>query len=225
MSPRRANPSIRSGLLQAATRLFLAKGFAGTGVEEICEVAGVTKGALFHHFESKTELGLAALDEWVRAGFQTYSVAPFLQAQRAVDRVFGYVDFTIELSQELPIGCLIGSFAQEASSTQPELRKRCAGAFLSWSANLAAMLDDVKREAGASSAFESRSLADHFVAVFEGAQVLAKATESKRVIQQHLSHFRTYLEYLLAPAKRRAPRRRLVDARKRSRRTTPRKIK
>lgn len=49
MSPRRADPRIRGGLLAAARDLFLEKGYAAAGVEEICAAAGTTKGALFHH--------------------------------------------------------------------------------------------------------------------------------------------------------------------------------
>ena len=43
----------RAALLVAARRLFTEKGFAATGREEIAELAGVTRGALYHHFESK----------------------------------------------------------------------------------------------------------------------------------------------------------------------------
>ena len=43
----------RAALLTAARELFTEKGFAGTGREEIAERAGVTRGALYHHFESK----------------------------------------------------------------------------------------------------------------------------------------------------------------------------
>lgn len=43
----------RAALLVAARELFTEKGFAATGREEIAERAGVTRGALYHHFESK----------------------------------------------------------------------------------------------------------------------------------------------------------------------------
>jgi AcrR family transcriptional regulator len=53
----------RGALLQAARRLFAEKGFAATGREEIAAQAGVTRGALYHHFASKTELAAAVVEQ------------------------------------------------------------------------------------------------------------------------------------------------------------------
>ena len=53
----------RGALLDAARRLFAEKGFAATGREEIAGQAGVTRGALYHHFASKAELAAAVVDQ------------------------------------------------------------------------------------------------------------------------------------------------------------------
>ena len=49
--------------LKAARQLFAEKGFAQTGREEIAERAGVTRGALYHHFASKTDVAVAVIEE------------------------------------------------------------------------------------------------------------------------------------------------------------------
>jgi AcrR family transcriptional regulator len=46
----------RRKLLRAARRLFARRGYAGVGTEEIVRAAGVTRGALYHHFAGKREL-------------------------------------------------------------------------------------------------------------------------------------------------------------------------
>ncbi|GAB2624342.1 TetR/AcrR family transcriptional regulator [Streptomyces capparidis] len=43
-------------LLAVAARLFAARGFERTSVQEIVEAAGVTKGAMYHYFDSKDDL-------------------------------------------------------------------------------------------------------------------------------------------------------------------------
>lgn len=53
----------RQVLLQQARSLFAAKGYAAVGLSEIVAAAGVTKGALYHHFDSKTDLFTAVLTQ------------------------------------------------------------------------------------------------------------------------------------------------------------------
>ena len=43
----------RARLLQAARELFFSRGYAGVSIQEICDKAGVTKGAFYHHFSGK----------------------------------------------------------------------------------------------------------------------------------------------------------------------------
>jgi AcrR family transcriptional regulator len=54
-----AGVETRERLLRAAVDLYSAKGFGGASVEDVCRRAGVTKGAFYHHFESKAHLIMA----------------------------------------------------------------------------------------------------------------------------------------------------------------------
>jgi AcrR family transcriptional regulator len=53
----------RRALLDAARSLFAEKGYHGTAAEEIVQRAGLTRGALYHHFEGKKDLFRAVVDE------------------------------------------------------------------------------------------------------------------------------------------------------------------
>jgi AcrR family transcriptional regulator len=55
----------RERLLQAAVDLYSAKGFGGASVEDVVRRAGVTKGAFYHHFESKAHLIMAIHNRFV----------------------------------------------------------------------------------------------------------------------------------------------------------------
>jgi AcrR family transcriptional regulator len=52
----------RGRLIATARRLFAEKGFAATSTEEILSEAAVSRGALYHHFPSKTDLFQAAFE-------------------------------------------------------------------------------------------------------------------------------------------------------------------
>jgi AcrR family transcriptional regulator len=53
----------RAALVTAARRLFAERGYAATGREQIVAAAGVTRGALYHHFTGKEELFRAVYEQ------------------------------------------------------------------------------------------------------------------------------------------------------------------
>jgi AcrR family transcriptional regulator len=53
----------RDALIAAARPLFAAQGFAEAALETIVRAAGVTRGALYHHFADKTELFAAVFEQ------------------------------------------------------------------------------------------------------------------------------------------------------------------
>ena len=53
----------RGRLIATARRLFAAQGFAATSIEEILSEAAVSRGALYHHFPSKTDLFQATFEQ------------------------------------------------------------------------------------------------------------------------------------------------------------------
>lgn len=56
----------RAKILSSAIKLFSARGYNAASVDDICKSAGISKGAFYHHFESKQALFLALLDGWLQ---------------------------------------------------------------------------------------------------------------------------------------------------------------
>lgn len=85
----------RTALIEAARPLFAEHGYAGVGTEEIVRTAGVTRGALYHHFDGKRELFAAVyerieaeLAERIAAGALAANPASPMEAMRAGAEMF-----------------------------------------------------------------------------------------------------------------------------------------
>jgi len=83
----------RRALIEAARRLFSRRGYAGTSLDDVCQRARVTKGALYHHFRNKEDLFVAVLEqvegEFVEAGSaRADPAADVWQKLRAAGRSF-----------------------------------------------------------------------------------------------------------------------------------------
>lgn len=84
----------RASLVSAARELFGTRGFADTSLDEIVGRAGVTKGALYHHFGGKDEL-FAAVYEQVQHDVSDQVVVEFLRPE-PWDALLGGCDLWID---------------------------------------------------------------------------------------------------------------------------------
>jgi TetR/AcrR family transcriptional repressor of nem operon len=198
MSARHGGSPVRTRLLDAAISLTLERGFVGTSVAEVCERADLTKGAFFHYFKDKEAMGKAALQAWIANGTAAYHAAPFWSAPDPLDRLDGYIDLTIALTTAGPCGCLVGILAQELWQVEPNLRAECEAAFSDWADGLAGLIADVKSRHALQATVDPLSLARHFIAVFEGSLVLARAYQRPEIVAEHLGHFKCYVHSLLS---------------------------
>jgi AcrR family transcriptional regulator len=78
-------------ILTEARRLFAERGFEGTSIDDLAGAAGVAKGDVYHHFESKEAVFLRVLED-VQAGLLAMPIPPeALRERDPVEQIVGAV--------------------------------------------------------------------------------------------------------------------------------------
>ena len=137
----KAPEATRSKILMAAFQEFYKNGFQGGSLNHIVATAGTTKGALFHHFAGKQELGYAVVDEMVGPILKQRWLGPL---ENSSDPIAGlkqafrhYVQEDIGSSHFMQ-GCPLNNLAQEMSPLDEGFRRRIDALYAAWRETYAA---------------------------------------------------------------------------------------
>src|ERR1700722_19327265 len=191
----------KTKILDAALQVIRAKGYAATTVDDICHQAGVTKGSFFHHFNSKDDLALTAVDHWKTMTEEFFAAAPYHAAKDPLDRVLGYLDFRAAiLTGELPdYTCFLGTLVQETYATHPHMRAACDRSLSSHIAELTLDIQAAKKRYAPKAAWSAEGVGYFIQTVLQGAFIFAKAKQSPDTVRESLTHLRRYLKSLFGP--------------------------
>ena len=111
-------------------------GFQGVSINKIVEKAGVTKGALFHHFKGKNELGYAVVDEVISKEIYEFWIKPMSNSVDPVKDLkrilFDAKNEFMENPEMLRKGCPLSNLAHEMSPLDSIFREKIEHQFQRW---------------------------------------------------------------------------------------------
>jgi TetR/AcrR family transcriptional repressor of nem operon len=199
MKKKETTPSpTKTKILDAALSVIRSKGYSATTVDDLCAEAGVTKGAFFHHFKSKEDLGVSAAEHWSSVTNELFEKASFHRHADPLDRVYGYIDLRKALLEgDVPeFTCLVGTMVQEAYDSSPAIREACRKSIFGHAETVAKDIAEAKRKYAPNADWSAESLALHTQAVIQGAFILAKSEGRSKLAADSIAHLRRYLEFL-----------------------------
>ena len=169
---------LRNRVLDVAASAFQARGFGATSTHDIVREAGVTGGALHHHFPTKKALAMAVIEERVAAAVEATWIAPVktaASAREGVRAVFEAVAAELE-QQGFVRGCPLNNLAHELSLADPDFRAALAGIFAAWRQAIADKIKADQQE-GREQGIDPQHFAALAVASYSGAMSMAKTAQ------------------------------------------------
>ncbi|MGY9005628.1 MAG: TetR/AcrR family transcriptional regulator [Alphaproteobacteria bacterium] len=192
----------RAKILDAAKQLVMDRGFSGTSIDEIIKGTGLTKGAFFHHFSSKSDLAEALLTQYAEDDVnlfighsekaKTLSDDPLEQALMFIKMFETYLE---ELEEPFP-GCMFASYIYEGEQFDPTVRKFIETSLKAWEQIYEERFDAVLVKYQPKLRITAKQLAETFVCLLEGAFLVARSRNDTGLIIRQSRQFRKYLEFL-----------------------------
>ena len=197
---RRREPDVtREKLLNAAFEEIYRRGFQAASLDTILKRAGVTKGALYHHFPDKRSLGYAVVDDVV-TGLLLERWLGVLERQPGdpVSALQGMLQERSRLltDHEVELGCPLNNLAQEMSPLDRQFRKRVGLTFERWIDGFARVLRRGQTRGLIRKDVDPRETATFLVGAIEGSFGLAKAAQSEAMLRASLAVLGRLLEGL-----------------------------
>jgi TetR/AcrR family transcriptional repressor of nem operon len=194
-----APQGLRGKILSAAFAEFYKNGFQGGSLNHSVEAAGATKGALFHHFAGKQELGYAVVDEIITPLMTQRWLDPLMNSTNPIadlKRTFRqHVKEDIESGGWLQ-GCPLNNLAQEMSPLDEGFRERIDRLYDTWRKDLAAALAGGIKAGKVRKDASPRNVAALVVAAQMGIWGTGKSSQSKELMAQAGEALCDYLDNL-----------------------------
>jgi TetR/AcrR family transcriptional regulator, transcriptional repressor for nem operon len=192
----------RERLLRAASREIYRLGFQSAGLDTILASAGVTKGALYHHFKNKEALGYAVVEEIISPDVRGTWVRPLQNVEDPISVLISIVRRLSIRPKDVCGGCQLNNLAQEMSPLDAGFRKRLEKVFDAWRGATASVLREGQKQGSVRRNVEPDDAAGLLIAMVEGYGSLAKNAQDPKVIKSGIKNIVGWLNSLRQPGNR-----------------------
>jgi TetR/AcrR family transcriptional repressor of nem operon len=195
----------REKILDAAFQEVYLHGFQAASLNNILAKGGLTKGALYHHFPTKNDLGHAVIDEVVRGGLDAMVFSPLRDAEDPAEVLLEIIRLKRErmTREAVSLGCPLNNLMQEMSPLDDGFKKRLNAVLGEWQDAFTDALLRAQQQGRVRKDVDCRAAALFLVSAWEGCIGVAKSLQSVKEFQLCMIQLESYLRSLLVERKRR----------------------
>jgi AcrR family transcriptional regulator len=166
--------STQDRLIESTCELLWERGYVGTSPKAILERAGVGQGSMYHHFQGKPDLALAAIrrtSEELRASAQRSLDGP----GTPYERIRAY----LERERDVLRGCPVGRLTMDPDVVANEVLRAPVDETIAWlREQLARIVEEGQEQGQFARSLDAREIAAAVLATVQGGYVLARASGS-----------------------------------------------
>ncbi len=196
MAPSRDPEFTRNHIVEVAAVEFWKKGYQSTSLADILDKAGVSKGALYHHFKNKLELGYAVFDEVFTPKFfekWEFDVSddPITALCTRFNEIASWVD-----EDTLRLGCPVTNIALEMAVCDEGFRQKSSVMYAQLSVKFSKLLAEAADKGIVDKNIDSDAVATFVTAAIQGMKLQGKYVRSLDLFKSSIYAIASYLESL-----------------------------
>ena len=198
MEQRQKSELTKQLILNESFKLFYENGFKTTSVDKIMKATKLTKGAFYHHYKNKKELGLAVISLKLQKRIYEGMMAPLYDSGDAlVILKTTFIDRLKSFSvHEKKHGCPMNNLINEISDYEVAYQIALKRIIEEWQSALIYLIDRGKSENVINKSISSKAVAVYLISAFEGIRGIRKLYDNDFILDEYISGLSLYLNQI-----------------------------
>ncbi|WP_264559238.1 TetR/AcrR family transcriptional regulator [Flavobacterium sp. N2270] len=185
-------------IIDEAFKLFYENGFKSTSIDKIMNASALTKGAFYHHYKSKKELGLEVISLKLQKRVHQGMIIPLKDSGDALK----ILELTfLNRIKSFPLydkqhGCPMNNFINEIGDYEIAYQSALKKIIENWKAELVTLIERGQRENSIKNNISSQAVAVYLISAFEGIRGIRKLYQDDLILDEYLNGLSLYLNQL-----------------------------
>jgi len=186
-------------IINKSFELFYEKGYNATSIPDIMKETSLSKGAFYHHFKNKHEIGVKVIEVIIRKRIKEGFIAPLNNIESNIPKLLLEV-FTNRIKnysdREKALGCPANNLVGEIGYTEQDFRVILKSLFEEWREQLIKVIDIGKKRGEIKKDVNSSSVAISLICAFEGVRSIRKVYDDDIIFNEFLESMGNFIENL-----------------------------
>lgn len=187
-------------IIDKAFNLFYENGFKTTSIDKIMNATTLTKGAFYHHYKNKKELGLEVIALKLQKRVSDSMIMPLYEtgdALKILETTF------LERIKSFPIydkqhGCPMNNFINEIGDFESAYQTALKSIIENWILALATLIERGQKENSINKNISGQAVAVYLISAFEGIRGIRKLYDNDLILDEYITGLSVYLKQLEA---------------------------
>jgi AcrR family transcriptional regulator len=185
-------------IVHEAFKLFYENGFKSTSINDVMKAAKMTKGAFYHHYKDKHQLGLEVIELKIQKRVYDGMILPLEAPGKAMEILESTF---LNRIKSFPFydkqhGCPMNNFINEIGNYESSYQLALKSIVEKWKKALVLLIERGKNENDIKKDIPSEAVAIYLISAFEGIRGIRKLYDNDIILGQYISGLSLYLNQL-----------------------------